>query len=143
RPRRITVVVNGLTGTHKNWWECDTGIAYLVSGDPGWRTNRMTKIFDLSNPEAPVFVRDFGLPGQQPGSTGPIPTPLHGPISIGPRGNRVYFAYGTNQAGIVQIVDREKLLNGPKDPAEASLMYPQVGRIDLPPDAGAHTAFPL
>ena len=31
------VVVSGLRDTHKNWWECDTGIAYLVSGAPGWR----------------------------------------------------------------------------------------------------------
>ena len=35
---RVTVVVSGLGDTHKNWWECDTGIAYLISGDPGWRT---------------------------------------------------------------------------------------------------------
>jgi hypothetical protein len=35
KPTRLTVVVNGLRATHKNWWECDTGIAYLVSGPPG------------------------------------------------------------------------------------------------------------
>ncbi|HJT07214.1 MAG TPA: hypothetical protein VJ747_09820, partial [Stellaceae bacterium] len=29
--------IEGVKGTHKNWWECDTGIAYLVSGKPGWR----------------------------------------------------------------------------------------------------------
>ncbi len=143
RPTLLTVVVNGLTNTHKNWWECDTGIAYLVGGDPAWRTRRMTKIYDLSNPAKPVFVRDFGLPGQQPGATGPIPTELHGPISIGPKGNRVYFGYGTSRAGVVQIVDRERLLNGPKEPTDANLLYPQVARLDLPPDAGAHTAFPL
>ena len=34
KPSRVSVIVSGLTGTHKNWWECDTGIAYLVSGDP-------------------------------------------------------------------------------------------------------------
>ena len=44
RPTRIKVIVSGLRGTHKNWWECDTGIAYLVSGQPGWRVPRMTKI---------------------------------------------------------------------------------------------------
>ena len=38
------------SGTHKNWWECDTGIAYLVSGAPGWRVDRMTQIYDLSRP---------------------------------------------------------------------------------------------
>ena len=57
RPSRINVIVGGLTGTHKSWWECDTGIAYLVSGDPGWRVPRMTKIYDLSDPTRPVFIR--------------------------------------------------------------------------------------
>src|SRR5262249_8483167 len=143
RPERLTVVVSGLRQTHKNWWECDTGIAYLVSGDPAWRTTRMTKIYDLSDPAHPVFIRDFGLPGQQPGSTGPIPTDLHGPISLGPKANRVYFGYGTGVRGIVQIVDREKLLNGPREPTDENRVYPQIPRVDLPPDVGAHTTFPL
>ena len=84
--------LGGLKGTHKNWWECDTGIAYLVSGVEGWRTRRMTQVYDLSDPAHPVFIRYFGLPGQQPGATGPVPIQeLHGPISTGPTGNRVYF----------------------------------------------------
>src|SRR2546422_672247 len=33
KPRKASTVVSGLTATHKNWWECDTGIAYLISGD--------------------------------------------------------------------------------------------------------------
>src|SRR5207249_1568964 len=37
----------------------------------------------------------------------------------------------------------DKLLKGPKDPTDANLTYPQVARIDLPPDMGAHTAYPL
>src|SRR5256712_11032893 len=143
KPSRVTVVVSGLRDTHKSWWECDTGIAFLVSGPPDWRTRRMTQIYDLSDPAKPVFVRSFGLPGQQPGSTGPVPTELHGAMSTGPKGNRVYFGYGTGASGIVQIVDREKLLKGPKEPTEANLLYPQIARLDLPPDAGAHTAFPL
>src|SRR6187200_400477 len=144
KPVRVTVVVSGLANTHKSWWECDTGIAYVVSGDPAWRTRRMTKVYDLSDPTKPVFIRDFGLPGQQPGSTmTPVPTELHGPISLGPKGNRVYFGYGTSRAGVVQIVDREKLLKGPKEPTDANLLYPQVARVDLPIDAGAHTALPL
>jgi hypothetical protein len=143
RPSRVTVVVSGLRNTHKSFWECQTGIAYIVSGDPAWRTRRMTKIYDLSNPAGPVFIRDFGLHGQQPGTSGPVPTELHGPISLGPKANRVYFGYGTGRAGVVQIVDRDKLVNGPKEPTEANLLYPQIARIDLPPDAGAHTALPL
>ena len=104
RPALLTTIVKGLKGTHKNWWECDTGIAYVISGDPEWRTRRMTKIYDLSDPAHPVFIRDFGLVGQQPGSTGDVPTELHGPISLGPGANRVYFGYGTATAGVVQIV---------------------------------------
>jgi len=143
KPARLTVVVSGLRDTHKSWWECDTGIAFLVSGVPDWRTRRMTQIYDLSDPARPVFIRNFGLPGQQPGASGAVPTELHGAISTGPKGNRVYFGYGTGANGIAQIVDREKLLNGPKEPTEGNLAYPQVARIDLPPDIGAHTVFPL
>jgi hypothetical protein len=143
KPSRMTVVVSGLRDTHKSFWECDTGIAFLVSGAPEWRTRRMTQIYDLSDPAKPVFVRNFGLPGQQPDSTGAVPTELHGAISTGPKGNRVYFGYGTGANGIVQIVDREKLLMGPKEPTESNLTYPQIARLDLPPDMGAHTAFPL
>jgi hypothetical protein len=142
RPR-LLVALGGLKGTHKNWWECDTGIAYLVSGVEGWRTSRMTQVYDLSDPTRPVFIRNFGLPGQEPGGTGPVPTDLHGPISTGPAGNRVYFGYGTNKGGILQIVDRQKLLSGPAEPTPANLLYPQVARLDLPPWVGAHTVFPV
>ena len=142
-PTLITTIVKGLKGTHKSFWECDTGIAYLVSGNPQWRTNRMTQIYDLSNPAKPVFIRDFGLVGQQPGAGGAVPISLHGPISTGPKGNRVYFGYGTNTDGILQIVDRDKLLNGPKEPTPENLLYPQVSRLELPPMHGAHTTLPL
>jgi hypothetical protein len=143
-PARLTVVVSGLRNTHKSFWECDTGIGYLVSGDPAWRTRRMTKIYDLSDPLHPVFIRDFGLPGQQPGATvDPVPTELHGPISLGVKANRIYFGYGTSRAGVLQIVDRDRLLKGAKEPTEANLRAPEVGRLELPIDAGAHTAYPL
>ncbi|HZT27587.1 MAG TPA: hypothetical protein VFA57_17980 [Pseudolabrys sp.] len=141
-PNLITRLA-GLQGTHKSWWECDTGIAYLVSGVPGWRTNRMTQVYDLSDPAHPVKIRDFGLPGQEPGATGPVPTALHGMISLGPQANRIYFGYGTNNGGIVQIVDRQKLLQGPKEPTAENLRYPVVGQLALSSLVGAHTTFPL
>ena len=143
KPQLLTTVVKGLKGTHKSWWECDSGIAYLVSGIDGWRTRRMTQVYDLSDPANPRFIRDFGLAGQQPGSKGEVPTELHGPISTGPKGNRVYFGYGTNKSGVMQIVDREKLLNGPKEPTDANLNYPELGRLEMPPTIGAHTTFPV
>jgi hypothetical protein len=143
KPALLTTVVKGLKGTHKNWWECDTGIAYLVSGVQEWRSTRMTQVWDLSDPAKPVHIRDFGLAGQEPGSTGKVPINLHGPISTGPKGNRIYFGYGTNTDGVLQIVDREKLIKGPKEPTPKNLLYPQVSRFELGPFSGAHTTLPL
>jgi hypothetical protein len=143
KPSRLTVVVDGLRDTHKNWWECDTGIAYLVSGPVGWRVPRMAQIYDLSDPAKPVFIRNFGLPGQEPGARGPTPDGLHGAFSTGPKGNRVYFAYGNARDGVIEIVDRDKLLNGPKEPTEENLKYPIVSRVDLPSDMGAHNIVPM
>ena len=139
KPARVSRI-GPVKGTHKNWWECDTGIAYLVSGIDGWRVRRMTQVYDISDPANPVFIRNFGLPGQQvkpgqqqasasAGTSGAapagmhahgasagdgVPMELHGPISTGPAGNRIYFGYGTNKGGILQIVDREKLLDWPE-----------------------------
>ncbi len=142
-PSLLTRIVMGLKDTHKSWWECDTGIAYLVSGVPDWRVKRMTQIFDLSDPAKPVHIRDFGLPGQEPGATGTIPADLHGPISTGPKGNRVYFGYGTDKGGVLQIVDREKLLNGPKEPTPENLRYPEISQLDMSAWNGAHTTLPM
>ena len=103
----------------------------------------MTEVYDLSDPAKPIKIREFGLTGQEPGSSGAVPTELHGAFSTGPQGNRVYFAYGTNKGGILQIIDREKLLSGPKAPTAENLKYPEIGRLDLLPLNGAHTAIPL
>src|SRR6266566_8199920 len=59
---RLIKRLPGLRDTHKSWWECDTGIAYLVSGVPGWRS-RVAEVYDLSDPAHPVKIRDFGLVG--------------------------------------------------------------------------------
>jgi hypothetical protein len=133
----------GLKDTHKSWWECDTGIAYLVSGVEGWRVRRMTQVYDLSDPLKPVHIRDFGLVGQEPGATGAVPMELHGGVSTGPQGNRIYFGHGTNKGGVLQIVDREKLLKGPKEPTPDNLRYPEISRVEMLPFNGAHTVFPM
>lgn len=153
-PTRLNVIVNGLKNTHNAWWECDTGIAYLAGGPLDWRSHPMGKdrhdalshalIYDLSDPEHPVFIRTFGLPGQQKGSSFPQPlSGLHGTVSTGPRGNRVYFSNGDAQDGVVEIVDRRKLLEGPKAPTDEDLEYPVVGKIQLPPDMGSDMSFPV
>ena len=138
----IITRIEGLKGTHKNFWECDTGIAYLVSGAPGWRVPRMTQVYDLSDPAKPVKVRDFGLPGQEPTATGAIPVVLHGPISL-PAKNRVYMGYGTNKDGMLQILDREKLIKGSAEPTAENLAYPEISRMKMSALNGAHTTFPM
>ena len=141
-PTLLTTVVSGLNDTHKSWWEAKTGIAFLVSGVPGWRAERMTQVFDLSDPANPVHIRDFGLVGQEPGSTGEVPTDLHGPISV-PEKNRIYFGHGTGSDGIMQIVDREKLLTGPPEPTPEKLAFPELSQLHLSSQWGAHTTFPV
>ncbi len=49
----------------------------------------------------------------------------------------------------MQIVDRDKLLTGnpgspqPFAPTVENLLYPQLGRLDMPPAWGGHTSFPV
>ncbi len=139
---------DGEQHTHKTWWECDTGLAYLVGTVDGWRAPRVLQAFDLSNPAAPRRVRDFSLDGVQPDTAGPVPggSGVHEVVRVG---NRLYLSYGTSRDGVLQIVDRERFLGGdpraaaPLAASPADLRFPQVGRLDLPGFWGAHTAYPL
>jgi hypothetical protein len=176
-PKFILTIVSGLSNTHKSWWECDTGIAYLVAGSKadGWHQSgslQHLKIYDLSDPRKPVYIRDFGLVGQQPdadvgsakscasapepncyeGSKNP-PGGVHGPISMGATVNRLYLPYGVSRDGVIQIVDRQKLLTGctiptaspncATNPTQADMLYPQVGVIAMNPENGGHSSMPV
>jgi hypothetical protein len=176
-PKFVVTVVSELSNTHKSWWECDTGIAYLVAGSKadGWHQSgslQHIKIYDLSDPRKPVYVRDFGLVGQEPaantktahscesdpglncyeGTKNP-PGGVHGPISMGPKVNRVYLPYGVGRDGVIQIVDRQKLLSGcalptasphcATNPTQADLLYPQVGFIVMNRENGGHSSMPV
>jgi hypothetical protein len=50
--------LGGLKDTHKSWWECETGIAFLVSGAPDWRTRRIRRLRP-HDPAHPVKIRDL------------------------------------------------------------------------------------
>src|SRR2546428_2205232 len=91
KPALVATIVEGLKDTHKSWWECDTGIAYLVSGVEGWRVRGMNQVFDLSDPSKPVHILDFCLIGQDPGSAGAGPTVVRAAISTWPKGDRGHF----------------------------------------------------
>jgi len=133
----MTSSVINLRSTHKLWWECNTGIAYLpgsqnVAAATGkqWRQSQAMLIYDWHNVNAaPVYVRTFGLPGGQPGATGTVPNSLHGAISAHEHpnaagalarapnppgaaviGNRIYAAWGVGDDGVMTIIDRSKLL---------------------------------
>lgn len=131
-----------LTGTHKNWWDCSTGIAYLVSGLEGWNTTRMMQVYDLRNPASPRFIRNFWLPGQEPGGTPSRNIQLHGCISMADTPHddgRLYCGYGTSSNGLVLILDRDLLVNGNPSNITESI----IGQLFTPVFMGAHTTFPI
>ena len=145
-PSRISIVVDKLKSTHVNWWECDTGIAYMNAGLPDWQVLRITQVFDLSDPLKPVLIRNFGLPGQQPGAPKPPSVRWrdgHGPFSTGPQGNRLFFGYGNLGDGALQIVDREKLLKGAPEPTTENLLYPQISFMSAGKRQAVHGIYPL
>lgn len=166
--------MRGLRNTHKMWWECKTGIAYLpgsrdVPAPNRWRQGQSLVIADWSDPANPQYIRTFGLPGGQPDATGPTSTSLHGAISAHEHpnaagklargattddviGNRVYAAWGVGDDGVMQILDRKKLLppylggtwiGDPDRPTEADLLAPQAGVLYMSPDQGGHTSMPV
>jgi len=166
--------MRGLRNTHKLWWECRSGIAFMpgsrdVPAPNRWRQGQSMVIADWSDPTHPQYVRTFGLPGGQPDATGPVSTSLHGPISAfehpmagqplargaGPDdviGNRIYAAWGVGDDGVMQILDRKRLLppalggtwvGDPDRPTEADLLAPQAGILAMSPDQGGHTSMPV
>jgi hypothetical protein len=162
--------MRNLRNTHKHWWECNTGIAYLPGSNntPAWRQRQSMLIVDWSTPSSPIYLRTHGLPGGQPSGTGPVPTSLHGPISAhehpnalsllargtapdGVIGNRVYTAWGVGDDGVLQVLDRKKLLpppygtfiGNPDDPTDDELESPQTSILYMSPDQGGHTSFPV
>jgi hypothetical protein len=189
-----------LRSTHKDWWECSSGIAYMpgsknatLGPSPLWRTSQSMLIYDWSNPHdnnhascganllaidgaqvgCPKYIRTYGVPGAQPNATGGVPNSLHGAISAfehphktqslaRPRagaagaddviGNRIYAAWGVGDDGILQIIDRKKLLTpeyggtytgSPDFPSDADIHDAQAGYMTMSPDQGGHTSFPI
>jgi hypothetical protein len=163
--------MRNIRSTHKLWWECKSGLAFmpgsmdvLASTGRRWRQAQSMVIADWSNPASPQYIRTFGLPGGQPGPAGTPAVPsLHGPISTFEHpqagtslargataddviGNRIYLAYGVGDDGVMQILDRKKLLSSTADrdkPTDADLLAPQVGIFYMSPDQGGHTSMPV
>lgn len=171
----LASALRGIRNSHKLWWECTTGIAYLpgsrdVAAPNRWRVGQSMMVVDWKNPVmAPLYLRTFGLPGAEPDGTGPLPPTLHGPISgfehpnaagklargvlpDGIIGNRLYLAWGVGDNGVLQVLDRKKLLppshggtwsGDPNRPSVADLLAPQTARLDMSNDQGGHTSMPV
>ena len=180
--------LRGIRSTHKDWWECRSGIAYMpgsrdVPAPNRWRTSQSMLVYDWGNPPTPglvgsaivvyptypKYIRTYGVPGAQPSATGGIPNSLHGAISTfehpqfgqrlargaGPDdmiGNRIYAAWGVGDDGILQIIDRKKLLpqayggtwaGDPDNPSQTDILAAQVGYMTMSPDQGGHTSMPV
>ena len=168
-PKPVAAVRN-LRATHKHWWECKTGLAYLPGSKaaPRWRQGQSMMIVDWSDPANPIYLRTHGLPGAQPSGVGPVPPSLHGAISAhehpnaagalaraaGPDdtiGNRIYGAWGVGDDGVLQVLNRRKLLpppygewtGNPDDPSNEDLEKPQTSILWMSPDQGGHTSMPV
>jgi hypothetical protein len=152
-----------IRNTHKLWWECNTGVAYLPGskdasfGLPLWRQGQSMVIVDWQNPTAtPPILRTYGLPGSQPSSDPSIPPApsLHGAISAHEHpnasgalaraataddviGNRIYAAWGVGDDGVMTILDRKKLL----PPLSNGRGGTWVGNADDPSDAEVTSAW--
>jgi hypothetical protein len=166
-PTLVSTPVTGVSVTHKNYWDCSTGLAYIVVGTTttsakpdGWfssGSNQHVRIFDMADPANPKYIMDFGLPGQNPGSAvKPPPSGVHGPIVVstlnGKTYNRLYMPYGVGNDGVIQIVDLVKLLPAPygsgkyvdpSKPTDAELVQAEIGRITMPGAEGGHTSWPM
>lgn len=139
-PQLVSTVTDGLSDTHKNEWNCESGLGYVTGGREGWGNDRMTMLYDLSDPAQPVHIRDYGLPGQQPGGSDPeSPYAVHGGLQVG---NRYFNGYGTSANGVFEILDVEKLVAGGPEATDETLNEPVVSRQYLPRYMGAHTTFP-
>jgi hypothetical protein len=132
-PTFLSIIATNLQATHKSWWECDTGIAYIVAGKTAdnFGTLQHMYIYNIKNAATPVFIRQYAIAGGQhpasantgnctnapsatscyEGTTNP-PGSLHGPISMGNLVNRVYNPWGIGSDGVIQIVARDKLIYG-------------------------------
>ncbi len=187
-PVLLTKIVGNLSEYHRSWWECDTGIAYLIAGGKadGWRQGQHIYIYNLSNPASPTFIRQYGVPGGQPDSSASWPLCSSNPgvacdeSTANPPGtvhqcyststgvvtatgtkSIVICSTGVGDSGVVQILDRTKLLNGcnpsynpaasagcadtptqSTGPTEADLTYPQIGSLAFPPYIGGHNDDP-
>lgn len=126
RPLRVSTIAP-LEAAHKSWWDAGTGLAYLSGTWPGWHGRHLI-IYDLKNPNRPMFLANWGLPGQEAGAAVPARMGLHHPVVAG---RRAYLSYLFG--GDVVILD----ISQPRRPQ-------MIAHMDFsPPYSGTHTTVPF
>ena len=114
---------------HKGWWSEETGYYYSAAGEPGFG-GALVQIWDLRDPEDPVFVGRAWGPGQKDGEEGFEGQYAHHPI-VDEENDRIYA--GFREAGHTTSWDIS-------DPANPTLVW----MIDTsPPGRGPHTVSPI
>ncbi len=114
---------------HKGWWSEETGYYYSAAGEPGFG-GALVQIWDLRDPEDPVFVGRAWGPGQKDGEEGFEGQYAHHPI-VDEENDRIYA--GFREAGHTASWDIS-------DPANPTLVW----MIDTsPPGRGPHTVSPI
>ena len=124
--------LTGIRSTHKQWWECNTGITYMP-GKPEHGTTVAAVTVDahlrLEKPQlrrrsssarsdCPARSRPAQARHRPRSTVRSRPTSIptkHKPLAraAGPNdviGNRIYAAWGVGDDGVMTIIDRKKLL---------------------------------
>ena len=114
---------------HKGWWSPDTGYFYSAAGEPGFSTT-ILQIWDLGDPENPVFLGRAWVPGQKEGEAEFEGQYAHHPI-VDEENNRMYA--GFREPGHTAAWNIS-------DPTSPTLVW----MIDTsPPGRGPHTVSPI
>jgi hypothetical protein len=101
----------------------------------------MTQVFDLSDPAQPRFIRNFGLPGQEPGARA-MPVELHGPSRRARRATACTSATAPTRTACCRSSIAQKLLTGRRAHRRRTCSIPKSAASTVAP-RGAHTRFPV
>ncbi len=158
-PVLISKLIDNLTYTHKESWDCVSGYIAMPKSSTTWKSSGSActtipgagcdiAIFDLHDPYNPKYVTDWGLVGQTPGSTvTPVPAMVHETvISTDPvYGTRLYGAYGISVSGDgwLQVADLSKILAlGHPVATDADILAAQIGVQKMSYEYGMHSFWP-
>jgi hypothetical protein len=155
-PIFISKLIDNLTYTHKESWDCASGYIAMPQSSPSWKSGGSgctghgcnIAVFDLSDPYKPKYVTDWGLVGQTPRSTTtPVPAMVHETVIYTDPvyGTRLYAAYGVGVGGDgwLQVADLSKILAlGHPVATDDDIRAVQIGVEKMSYEFGMHSLWP-